>query len=323
VELNKKTNIVKKTNVWFKDYILIEALIVAAVLFSIATPHFLSIDNIFLLLKAVSIVGLLALGLNIIVIVGGFDLSIAAIANFAAVISITYLMNNFINLTVIWITSVLVAVVLSLINSLFTIYIGIPAFITTLAMMGFATGISRSLTGGGQTTFPKILPPGFSFLGRYNVGNIIPFQIIIFIIISVFILILIEHTPFGRKCYAVGANADASKHAGIKVNRIKIFAYAIAGLLYGIAGIVMSSMFGAASSDMGENYLMSAITSVFLGATFMSIGYPNIKGTLTSVCLLAILANGFIMINLPFYLRDIMIGIILIFAIGIIKLTKK
>lgn len=307
---------------WYKDYILLEAIIVMVVLFTIMNPQFIGINNIFAIMRQASITGLLALGLNIIVIVGGFDLSIAAIANFAAVISITFLMNDFTNLLVIWVTSILVGVTLSFINSLFVIYVGVPCFIATLGMSVFATGIARPLTFGGLTTFPGSLPPGFTILGKYDIANLIPVSVLIFVFIAILVLIVVEYTPFGRKLYAVGNNPDASKHVGIQVNKTKIIAFLIAGLLYGIAGIVMSSMFGSCSAEMASGYFMPALISVFLGAAYLSLGHPNIRGTIVSVFLLVVIVNGCSMINLPFYLKHVIQGLILILAIGIKSVRK-
>lgn len=307
---------------FLKDYVLIEVLVFLIILFAIINPQFMGINNIFSILRAASITLLLALGLNIIVIVGGFDISIAAVANFASVISIAFLMNGYTNVPVIWAASILTGTAISFITSLFVIYVKIPSFIATLGMMVLATGLSRPLTKGGQPTFPKTLPPGFTVLGKYDIANLIPVSAVIAIVVAVVVLIIVEYTSFGRKMYAVGGNPDASKHVGIKINKTIMSAFLISGTLYGIAGIIVSSMFGASSVDSTSGYLMPSIISVFLGTAFLSRGHTNIKGTLISVLLLTLLVNGFVMINLPFYLRNIIQGAILIFAIGMLGARK-
>jgi len=307
---------------FLKDYVLMEVLVFIIILFAVLNPQFMGINNIFAILRAASITALLALGLNIIVIVGGFDISIAAVANFVAAVSIAYLMNDYTNVPVIWVTSILVGTAISFITSLFVIYVKIPSFIATLGMMVLATGLSRPLTRGGQPTYPKSLPPGFTVLGKYDIAGLVPVSVIIAIVVAAVVLIVVEYTSFGRKLYAVGGNPDASKHVGIKINKITMSAFLISGTLYGIAGIITSSMFGSSSVDSTSGYLMPAIISVFLGTAFLSRGHTNIRGTLISVLILSVLVNGFVMINLPFFLRNIIQGMILIFAIGIIGSRK-
>jgi ribose/xylose/arabinose/galactoside ABC-type transport system permease subunit len=139
---------------------------------------------------------------------------------------------------------------------------------------------------------------------------------VIFLVSAFIILIIVEYTPFGRRLYAVGSNPDASNHVGIKVKSTQVKAFLITGVLYGIGGIMMSSVFGSCTANVGDAYQMPGIISVFLGASFLSIGHPNIKGTIVSVFLLSVLVNGFSMIGLPFYLRSIIQGLILLVAIG-------
>jgi rhamnose transport system permease protein len=308
---------------FIKDYILIVAIVGAMIIFSILNPSFISIDNLFSIVRQASIAGLLALGLNIIVITGGFDISLAAIANFASVVPIALIMVNFENIYLLWIIGILMGIALSMINAVFIVFLGVPAFIVTLGMMSLATALSRALTRGGITMYPKALPAGFTVLGKYDIFHLIPVPVLIFIISAIIILILVEYTPFGRKLYAVGSNPDASNHVGIKVKSVKMKAFLITGILYGIGGVTMSAMFGSCNAAMGNAYQMPGIISVFLGATFLSIGHPNIRGTIVSVFLLTILVNGFAMVGLPFFLRTIIQGLILLVAIGYQKFGKE
>jgi ribose/xylose/arabinose/galactoside ABC-type transport system permease subunit len=286
-------------------------------------PKFIGINNIFSILRAASILSFIAFGLNIVIILGEFDLSAAAIPNFVGVISITFLINGITNLPLIWIASILVGVLLSYLNAIFIIYLKVPSFIATLGMLTLLTGISRSLTNGGMPTYPKQIPAGFTVLGKYDLANLLPVSVIIFIIATVLIIFIVEYSPLGRKMYAIGGNPNAARNVGIAINKIKICGFLIAGLLYGVAGIITTSMIGFSSADLTGNYLVPAIISVLLGASFLSLRFSNIKGTLVSVILLSVMENGFTMINLPFYSRGIIQGTILIFAIGVLSVIKR
>jgi ribose/xylose/arabinose/galactoside ABC-type transport system permease subunit len=301
---------------WYKDYILVLAIAALVIVFSVMNPKFIGIQNIFSIFRYASILGFIALGMNIILILDNLDLSSAAITNFVSLISVTFLMNNITNLPLIWIASILVGVMLSFLNVIFAIYIKAPLFIITLGMSTILSGVFRIMTHGGGVMYPKSLPPGFTVLGKYDLGHLFPVSVIMLIIAAVLIMLIVEYSPLGRKMYAIGSNPNVAKHVGIEVNKVKIYGFFIAGLLYGIAGIMTSSMYGSAIVSVSAGYLFPAIISVLLGTSFLSLRIPNIKGTLVSVILLSVLVNGFTMINLPFYFRDIVQGIILIFAIG-------
>jgi ribose transport system permease protein len=123
--------------------------------------------------------------------------------------------------------------------------------------------------------------------------------------------------------YAVGNNLDVSKHVGIEVNRVRVLMFGIAGFTYSIAGLVSSSTLGCFMVGFGDEYQLSALIAVLLGMSFLSLRIPNIKGTLISVLLMSILVNAFTMLNLPFYIKGITEGIVLVFAIGSLGLRKR
>lgn len=314
---------INKPNNFIKDYILVIVIIILIIVFSIINPAFIFTENIFYTIKQASILGFIALGLCLIVIIGEFDISLAAIPNFAAVLTIVLIKYGVQNTYILWTIAILAAIILSMINSIFIVHIGVPSFIVTLGMQFLLTALSRALTMGGQVVRPPFLPAGFSVLGQGFLFYVIPVAVVIFLVGATTILTIVEYTPFGRKLYAVGSDANACNHVGIKVKTIKMKAFFITGVLYGIAGILMSSMFNSCSSAMGTVYLFPGIISVFLGATFLSIGYSNIRGTIVSAFLLTVLVNGFATVGMPFYLRSIIQGLTLLGAIGYQQFGKR
>lgn len=307
---------------FFVSYGLLIAAAVLFIIFSIIEPKFITAGNIFSIVQQASIMGLLALGLTLIVILGEFDISLVGISVFAGVIPIIMIMNGVQSVPLVWCMGILLGIGLSLVNASGVVYLGIPSFIITLGMMMTLTGVSRGFTKGAPT-FPAKLPAGFGLLGKYSIGGFIPVLVLVFIAAAILVALFLDFMPAGRYTYAVGANPDASSHVGIPIRKIKIVGFLIAGLLYGIAGIAMSSMFGSASSSMGDGYLMPAIIACFLGGSFMTEGVPNPRGTIVSVMLLAILANGFTMTNVPFYGKAIMQGVILLIALIALSVVKK
>jgi len=309
---------------WYKDYLLVIVIAVLLIVFTVLNPQFIGIDNIFSILNFASLTGIIALGMTIIMIISGIDLSGAVIANLSAIISVYLVTKGINNLLIIFTISILAAIVASLINSILVVYIKIPSFIVTIATSVLIQGFCRSIAfGGAGVIYPKKLPHGFAFLGTHDLGKLIPMPVIIFIVTVFIMIIIIEHSPLGRKMYAVGSNPEVSRHVGIEVNKVQIYGFLLAGLLYGIAGIIMSSQYAAAMVGMSDGYLFPAVISILLGMIFLSLKFANIKGTFISAILLSILVNGFTMINLPFYWKNVVQGLLLISVVVVLSSVKR
>jgi ribose/xylose/arabinose/galactoside ABC-type transport system permease subunit len=291
------------------------------ILFSVLQPQFITTTNILTIIRQASILGMLGLGLTTIVLVGEFDISFVAIATFAGVLPVILLMRG-VNFALGMAIGVGFGVALALANAFNVIKLGIPSFIASLGMMVIITGVSRAFTGG-ITTYPKALPVGFGAIGRYQIGGIVPVTVLVFGVAALVVILLLDYTPKGRYIYATGGNPSAAMHVGINIRRVKLYAYLLAGVLFGIAGITMCSMFGSCSPNMGEGYLNPGIIATFLGAAFLTEGVPNPRGTVVSAILLAILNNGFTMINVPFYGRTIIQGVVLLISVGLLVGMRK
>jgi len=304
-----------------RRYGVLIALCMLFIMFSLMEPHFYALRNILTIIRQAAILGILSLGLTIVVISGEFDISFAANATFAGVLSVILLksgVNLYASCLIGWVGSVAV----SLFNAITILYIGIPSFIATLGMMAALTGISRFLTGGA-TCYSAYFPASFALLGRAFAFKIVPIPAITFALVSAIALTLLGNTRRGRYLYVTGANPSAASRAGINVRRMKLTALVICGLCSGLAGLTTVSMLGSANPVICDGYLMPAIIGCFLGAVFLKGGIPNVAGTVVSCLLLAVLANGFVMIGLAFYMKEIIQGIILLVSVGTVALLRK
>ena len=155
------------------------------------------------------------------------------------------------------------------------------------------------------------------------IGGVLPFTIIIFAAVIGMALIILNHTKLGRNFHAVGSNPRASEHVGIKIKKTKVIALMLCALTAGIAGITVGSLLGSGTPSMGEGYLIPSISAMFIGAVFLKDGIPNVWGSVIGAILLSVLSNGFVMINLPFYAKDIVMGAVLIGAVSMVAATKK
>jgi len=295
--------------------------IIVFIVFSLMQPRFITPRNIFNLIGQGSIIGLLALGLTNIIVVGEFDISFAAIATFCGVLSVFLVGATGMNLFLAWIICFAFGIGLSLFNAVNVVYVGIPSFIATLGLMGVLTGVSKWITGGSILYF-AFMPRGFESIGRGMIANLIPSPVISFLIGALAVVVFLEYTYIGRYFYAVGGGREAARRAGVNVRKVKFLAFLVMGIIAGSSGLLMASMFGVGNPVMGDSFLFPAIISAFLGAVFLKEGIPNPSGAVVAAILLAIIANGLVMLGLPLYVKEIVQGAILVVAVAMVSLLK-
>lgn len=312
----------KSFTVILRRYGVLIALVMAIIIFSFLEPSFFSAKNFLSIIRQSSITGILAIGLTTVVLSGEFDMSFGAVASFAGCLSIVLMGEFGWEAIPAWIVAVVAAVAIGAINGGIIVYVGVPSMIETIGMMSLLTGVTMGLTNGSiyySLNPPDLLP----ILGRASSLGVIPNPVIIFAIVIFVFIILLEHTKIGRYFHAVGGNPEASRHVGIRIKRVKFVALVISALMAGIGGIMLGSLLGAGSPSMGAGFLIPAISSMFVGAVFLTDGTPNVIGTVIGAILLSVLANGFIMVNVSFYLKEVIMGLVLIGAVSMIAVFKK
>ncbi len=303
-----------------RRYAVAVVLVILFVVFAVLEPAFSQTQNVFNIVRQASIIGLLSLGLTCVVSVGEFDISFAALSTFSGVMSVVLLMNG-VNLYLAWLVAVLAGVLVGCLNALNIVVLGIPSFIATLGMQSILLGVSRYFTGG-TVLYAAEYPRGFETIGRAFVFHIIPTPVISFLLFGVLLVLFLEFSRSGRYIYSVGGNPEAATHVGINVRRIKVITFVIMGLLAGVAGIIMASMFGSGNPGMGDGYLSPVIIATFLGAVFLKDGLTNSRGTIVACLVLAVLENGFVMTNVPYYMKEIVQGFVLLIAVGSVAVLK-
>lgn len=302
-------------------YGLLSATALLFILFSFIAPGFLSIRNMINILREMCILGLFSMALTTVVIAGGFDLAFASGATVAGIIGLVLIKNFSWAVLPAFFLVFLINLALAGIKGLIVVKLKMPSFIATLGVGTVCMGFSRLMTGG-TTFFAAAWPPGFSFLGRGQIGPI-PVQVFVLLITGIIAVNVLERTRLGRYIYATGGNEEAARHVGIKTDKTRYITWLISGLLCGIASITLISQLGAASPEMGEGFLMPAIASMFLGCIAYKEGVPNILGTLTAAGLITILSNAFVMMGLRFYWKDVVTGLVLLIAVGVVAILKK
>ena len=308
--------------VLLRKYGVLFTLGIVFLIFSMMEPSFYSLRNVLSIIRQASITGILAIGLTTVVISGEFDMSFASLASFSGVLSVILMGELLFGAIAGWMVALIAALGIGVVNGLIVVFLGVPAVIETIGMMTLLAGFSKWLTDGStyySASFPEMLP----VLGRAMIFDFIPSPVFIFLGVIIAFIIILEHTKLGRFFHAVGGNPEASKHVGIKVKKVKFIAFLISSLTAGLGGIMLGSLLGSGTPGMGEGYLIPGISSMFIGAVFLRDGVPNIWGTIIGALLLSVLANGFVMINLPFYMKDIVYGAVLIGAVSMVAIFKK
>lgn len=313
-DLNKFKNGLKT----FAIYIVFVAIVV--ILAALTKGRFLKVNNILNVLRQVSVNGIIAMGMTLILITGGIDLSVGSVLALAGVIATDLAHPEpFHSIWIILLVAMLVGVVCGLINGSLIAFVQAPAFIVTMGMMTAARGATMIYSAGHPVVN---LSDQFLFLGQgYFLG--IPTPVYFFVIITIITLVILNRTKLGRYIYAVGGNEDAANASGIDIKKIKIFVYMYSSVLCGLAGIILASRTNAAATTAGEGYELDAIAAAVVGGTSTAGGKGGVYGTIIGVILLGVITNGLDLLNVSSYIQQIVKGIIIVGAVCLDAVASK
>jgi ribose/xylose/arabinose/galactoside ABC-type transport system permease subunit len=309
--MNKKHTLKKYLSLYGLFFAFALLIIVMAVL----SPAFLKPTNIINILRQTSVNGIIAIGMTLVILTGGIDLSVGSILALSAVVATSFAHPGEHNLILPLSIGLFVGLVCGFINGFIIAWNRIAPFIVTLAMMTIARGLALVYTNGR----PVIeLSEIYNKIGSgYIIG--IPIPVIIFILIVIAGLFLLKYTKFGRHIYATGGNEIAAKISGVNTRRVIIWVYSMTGLLSGLAGIVLSARVMSASPATGQGYELDAIAAVVIGGTKLTGGVGSIAGTLIGVLIIGVMNNGLDLLNISSYWQLFMKGVIILLAVIIDK----
>lgn len=310
-----------------RKYALLFILIVMCIVFSIAVPTFHSMANIMNVLRQISINGILAIGMTMIICIGGIDLSIGPLCAMAGVVSALILENTPTFPTFI---AILIGVASSAVMSMWTAflvaYVGIAPFIATLSTMSVAKGMTLVIADGMPHTihseFYTNIGNGFVWDPQLTGNVALPVPVVVLICVFIVMYIILYRTKFGRYVYAVGGNENAAIAAGIKTTRVKFAAYILNGLICGVAGTVLAGRITSGNPTAAEGYEMDAITATIVGGTSMTGGVGSTWGTMVGVLIIGVLNNGLVLFRVSSYYQTIIKGLIVAFAVILDMKTK-
>ncbi len=294
------------------------SLVALFVILSIASPHFLTAVNLSSVVRQTAVINIMALGMTLVIVSGGIDLSVGAILAFSGVVGTMSLAAG----QPLWV-GVLVGVLCGLawgaLNGLFTVWLRMPPFIVTLGTLGIARGVTLMITGG----LPVVgLPKELAFLGDGTVFGV-PFVLLILLVCAVVTHLTLDSTKLGRYTYAIGSNQEAAVYAGIPVGRYTVGVYAISGMLTGLASMIESSRLMTGQPTAGQGYELQVIAAVVIGGGSLTGGEGSVIGTLIGAFIMGLLANGSDLLGINPYLQQAIIGGIIILAVALDAARKR
>ncbi|HKS14352.1 MAG TPA: ABC transporter permease [Pseudomonas sp.] len=286
--------------------------IVIFVAMSLANDNFLTASNLSNVLRQVSIIAIIAVGMTCAILTGGIDLSVGPVMALSGTLTAGLMVAGF-PMELAMLAGLAVGALFGAGNGVFVAYARMPPIIVTLATMGIARGLALLYTGGYPISG---LPQEFAFLGR---GEVLGLQVPILVMAVMYVLayILLHKTPLGRYIYAIGGNEEAARLSGVRVSRYKLLVYTLSGLTAAVAGIVLSSRLMSGQPNAGVGFELDAIAAVVLGGTAIAGGRGAIVGTLVGAMMLGVLNNGLNLMGISPYIQNIIKGAIILLAIYI------
>lgn len=294
-------------------------LAIIVVIISIINRDFLTVQNLLNVLRQVSTNTIIAIGMTLVIILAGIDLSVGSVMALSGVVTGGLIAFNGAPMWLAVLAGLIIGIIFGLINGYFTAYKFMPAFIVTLATMNIARGAAYVYTDGKPI---RVMSDEFNFIGSGYIGPI-PVPVIYMIIIIIIVSLMMNRTKFGRHIYAVGGNIEAARFSGINTKRVQLFAYTLSGFLAAFSGIVLASRMFSGQPTAGMGAELDAIAAVVLGGTSMAGGRGRIGGTVIGALIIGVLSNGMNLMGVNSFWQYIVKGIVILIAVYVDIVKKK
>jgi ribose transport system permease protein len=312
----------------FQSLFGLVAVFIAAIVFSPTRDGellFLGSSNLFDVVRQVSEIGIIAVGMTFVILIGGIDLSVGAVVGLAAVGSAVLLVDNDFGVVPAVALVLLAGLAFGCLQGIATALFGIQAFIVTLAGMLIARGLARSWSGGQGVAIaygdgPGEAPTAFSLLGERTFNGAVPIPALIFAAIAILAIVFLRTTAIARHIYAIGGNEKAARLSGVPVTRVKVIVFSICGVLAALAGIVHAGQLNQGSPNDGVNYELDAIAAVVIGGTSLAGGRGSVVGTVAGALLIGVLDNILRLRGVNSNIQLIIKGFVILVAAGLQRL---
>ncbi|GLS38181.1 sugar ABC transporter permease [Mesorhizobium tianshanense] len=303
------------------------ALIVIIVVFSMLSPYYFSLGNFLTMASHVAIFGILAVGMLLVILNGGIDLSVGSTLGLSGVVAgflmqgVQLQMLGVVLFPPVWVVVVLVCALgalVGLVNGVLIAWLKVPAFVATLGMLYVVRGAALLMTNG--LTYndlggkPELGNTGFDWLGFNRLFGI-PVGVLVMMVIAIIGSIILNRTAFGRWLYASGGNERAAELSGVPVKKVQVSVYMLSGICASVAGLILSSELTSAGPTAGNSYELTAIAAVVIGGAALTGGRGNIRGTLVGAFVIGFLSDGLVIIGVSAYWQTVFTGAVIVLAV--------
>ena len=304
---------------WIKRFLPFVSLIALCILIAALEPKFLSAGNLAGVARQTAVITIMAMGMTMVMVSGGIDLSVGSVMALAGVIGALAIVSGapvIIGIAV----CVFAGAICGMINGATIAVLRIPAFIATLGAMGIYRGVALLITDGKAVVG---LPPSFGYLAESNMLGVVPVPLAAVLVDALVIHFQLINTRPGRYCYAIGSNIEAARYAGVRVSRYQILFYAILGGLAGLAGAIESARLVTGQPTAGEGYELRVIAAVVIGGGSLSGGQGTVTGTIIGALIMGVLANGANLLGISSFMQQVVIGAVIVLAVTFDEFQRR
>ena len=309
-----------KVKDFFKKFGIVLVLVALCVFFSLATEGvFINPANLLNVARQVAMIGICAVGMSIVMITGGMDLSVGSMQGLISVLTATMMVAGGFPIWLAVLCALLLGLLLGLFHALIFNVVGVPPLIITLAMYTSYRGLAYVISGGTPVFG---FDEAFTMLGQGYILSI-PIPVIIMVIVMMFGWFLLTKTSIGKYIYGIGGNEEACRLSGVNIRAMRYFVYGLSGFLASLAAIVLLSRVNSGQPKSGTGFEFEVITAVVLGGVSIKGGAGNIWGVLVGVLIMGVMKNGFVLMNINEYFQMVLQGFVLLAAVGFDIMINK
>lgn len=292
---------------------VLAALLVVAALISFSTPYFLSTDNLMGVFRSFSLVAIMSIGMVMVIITGGIDLSVGSVMGLSA-LTTALGFDSGLPTGICILGGLLVGVLFGSFNGVLVTVIRLPPFIATLGSLSIGRGLMYIITHGVPLT--PDTPDIFSEIGQGYVG-VVPVPVVIMLVMMVIFSTIMRRTRFGRHVYATGGNETAARLSGVATNRVKLLVYMFSGVIAAVAGVISFSRYLSAEPASGFGSELDVIAAAAIGGASLAGGVGSVEGAIIGAALAGIIANGVVLMNVNTYAQQAITGAVILIAVSL------
>jgi ribose transport system permease protein len=298
-----------------REFGSLAALIIMVLIIAISIPQFRQFENIVNVTRNFSFIGIVAMGMTLVILTGGIDLSVGSVWAMTAVLAASLMSNGWLMIPAVCV-SLLAAALVGFFNGLCVTRLNMSPFVPTLASLAIARSLALIITRGRPISSFGPQQDAFLWIGGGTIFGI-PNPVVLFIVVATVLWIVLSRTVWGRRVYAVGGNEKAARLTGLNVRRLKVTVYVISSFCAGLAGIVQASYLSSVTASLATGQELSVIAATVIGGVNLAGGEGTVFGVVIGTIMLEILRNGLLLFGIDPYWQGVFVGAIIIIAVSI------